>query len=304
MIIWRFIDGKPGHEKQSQALINHLSTRYKLEVIDFSINHSALFYCWKWLTGGNLGPKDPRKPSLIIGAGHKTHLPLLLASRKQRAKSLVIMSPSLPSHYFDLIVAPEHDYIQKYKPDNVLTTPFAIVDAINSRPDTTKGLILLGGPSKLFAWDSQAIAKQLHTLIEKYSENIHWVLSTSRRTPAQALAHIKTQLKHLNAKIELLSYNQLSSTWLNDQLCQAGHIWVSADSASMLAEALATRANVGIITMTSKKKKNKLLISQQNLLEKGIILSSSSTDYLPNTVERDINQNLTDDIIKHLGLTP
>lgn len=305
MIIWRFIDGKLGHEKQSQALINHLSRVHDVDVIDFSINHSALFYFWHWLTGGHLGPKDPRKPSLIIGAGHRTHLPILFAGRQQGAKTLVIMSPSLPSRCFDLIVAPEHDYFHRKKPPNIITTPFAIADIIDSKPNDTKALMLLGGPSKLFDWNTTEIVQQLRTIIENSPTGIHWTISNSRRTPADMLDNIQKALEPLDTKIDLLDSKDLPTTWLQSQLQQAGYIWVGADSASMLAEALATKAKVGLITMTSKKPHNKLLLAQQHLLEQGIIFSSASIQHADNSnIERLFNQHLVDNIIKNLELTP
>ena len=48
--------------------------------------------------------------------------------------------------------------------------------------DPQRGLFLIGGPSAHYRWDTTQIVEQVATLI-KEQPDIHWTLTTSRRTP-------------------------------------------------------------------------------------------------------------------------
>jgi mitochondrial fission protein ELM1 len=303
LIIWRFIDGKPGHEKQSQALISTLKSRLNISVENVQIDKPWFYYLWRWLIRKPVGPCATHKPDLLVGAGHKTHIPLLLAKQQQKAKAVVIMSPSLPVSWFDMVIAPEHDYYQHNTPDNVYTVPFALVEEINSHPDTKKGLILLGGQSKSFHWNSDEVVQQVATIVQ-LSHTIQWNISTSRRTPREFINLLQQHCQPLN-NVTVHQHNQLPKTWLSKQLQLAGHIWVTADSASMIAEALATQANIGIITLQSRQKNNKLQRAIDHLADKKIIntITTMDTNTLPSP-ERRYNQKIVDSLIKHLELTP
>ena len=75
-IIWCFTDGKKGHENQSMSLISQLSSKIEcaVEIIDIPKQNSFL----SALILNNLAVlKDLKKPDLLVGAGHKTHLYIL-----------------------------------------------------------------------------------------------------------------------------------------------------------------------------------------------------------------------------------
>ena len=72
IIVWRFLDGKIGHENQSLALVNSLNLEIKLLNIPITNLIITTFINIKKLL------KLPR-PDLIIGVGHRVHLSLLLA---------------------------------------------------------------------------------------------------------------------------------------------------------------------------------------------------------------------------------
>ena len=67
------MDGKPGHEKQSLSLVRALEVEIDIKV--FNIKILNLLHCF-------LSLKEQLKkiptPDLIIAAGHKTHMPLIL----------------------------------------------------------------------------------------------------------------------------------------------------------------------------------------------------------------------------------
>ena len=66
IIIWRFIDGKAGHEKQSLGLVNAISSLTETEYFDIKVVQSKSKFinllCGKHYSGINL-----KKPDLLIG---------------------------------------------------------------------------------------------------------------------------------------------------------------------------------------------------------------------------------------------
>jgi len=85
-------DGRPGHENQSMGLAEALRCRTGADVecvrLDLGGGLLARIKQARHLVSGQ------ERPQLLIAAGHRTHLPLLLAARKFGAKSVVIIAPT------------------------------------------------------------------------------------------------------------------------------------------------------------------------------------------------------------------
>ena len=89
-IVWRFSDGKPGHDNQSLGLVDALQQRTRRETYDIPVRPGAgLDWMFGRFPAGSLLPD----PWLIIGAGHSTHLPLLAARRARGAGSGIRRPP-------------------------------------------------------------------------------------------------------------------------------------------------------------------------------------------------------------------
>ena len=173
-VVWRFSDGKAGHDSQSLGLVDALKRQTPIECYDIPVLPGAGL---DWMLGrfpaGSLLPD----PWLAIGAGHSTHLPLLSAKRARGGKAAVLMSPDLPKSLFDLCVIPEHD--RPAAAENILVTCGSLnrmqpVYASGSN----RGLLLVGGPSRHYRWDHCRVAEQVARVI-RYSSVRDWVLSTS-----------------------------------------------------------------------------------------------------------------------------
>lgn len=303
-IVWRFVDGKPGHEKQSHALVEGLKKQgLDIKVVDYRVRFSLVYYLWQYLIRAVIGPDKDETPQLIVGAGHKTHWPMLFAKRQSGAKVVVILSPSLPVACFDCIIAPEHDYHNKLRrPENLFTVPFALVEPLEGQPNLKQGLVLLGGESKPFYWDSEKVAAQIKTIIDLSPSDINWSISTSRRTPAGMLEQIR-QACDLPSRVSLLDYADLADSWLPEQLIASGHIWVSADSASMIAEALATKAQVGIISLSSVGKTNKIQCAIDTLINKKQVFCAKDLP-LPVHAGRPKSDDVINKLVKYLEIIP
>jgi mitochondrial fission protein ELM1 len=164
---------------------------------------------------------------------------MLLASLFTGAKSIVLMKPSLPISWFDLAIIPKHDGVTNKK--NVITTKGVLNTVQHSTiKDPTKGLILIGGASKHFSWNSKKIAQQVNAIISR-TPHINWQLTT--------LNHLDL----LQENLQVIPYEDTDSQWVNTQLEQASQTWVSVDSSSMIFEALTSGTNVGIFDLPANK---------------------------------------------------
>ena len=246
-VIWRFTDGKAGHDKQSLALVDSLMNQTKCRLFDFNVQGqrnpilNIIFKNYKL-------PEGITKPDIAIGAGHKTHLHLLAIKRCFNAKIVVIMKPSIPLIFFDLCIIPKHDGIKNGP--NIINTQSSLVKFnSNLKKKENTGLILIGGPSKHYFWDSKTVLEEICKISKKFKFR-KLLLSTSRRTPFDFL----DQLNELNiSDIKVYEYSKIKSDWLDKHINKVKNIWVTNDSYSMVTEALASGADVDIIGLKVKQ---------------------------------------------------
>ena len=263
--VWRFVDGNRAHEKQSAALLAGLRERLGDDhVQSCDIDCSQLRF---WLPGSlqmALDAADAQslgQPHFLIGAGHRCHLPLLTARRRFGGRSVVLMRPSLPISWFDFALIPEHDRPPPLP--NVLTTRGALTLPLPeqaSQPGT--GLILLGGPSRHFAWDSVTLERDIEKLA---ASPIQWTLADSRRTPEFALQQLA------RPGFTLAPWSECEDGWLEQQLAAVEQVWVTRDSISMVFEALQSRAQVGVLDLPSRNRENKVRAAVQRLVDDGLV---------------------------------
>lgn len=244
-VVWRIVDGKRGHERQTQGLVNALQQQLDLQVFDVPRLAFAKA-CWAWLIGRFSTKVKLPTPSLIVGAGHGTHLTMLAAKRAFGSKAIVLMRPSLPLTCFDLCIIPEHDGVVG---KNVLQTKGALNPVqVASDKDKSLGLILLGGLSHHYHWDDAVIMRQLTEVVAQYAE-MTWLITTSPRTP-EPILHLLRDLQLKNFSV--VAYQEVDANWLPSQMSLASHIWVSPDSVSMVYESLTAGACVGIFDLAPK----------------------------------------------------
>ncbi len=267
-VIWQISDGKPGHERQVTGLVNALERalfRNKLELHKFK---SGFLKAFKELyTKDNYFTKPP---NLIIGAGHKTNLSLILLSKIFGGKSICLMKPSIPTKLFDLCIVPKHDQIDG---SNIFVTQGPLNPLKNFCAEKKGGLILIGGPSKHFHFCEDTVLKSILNIISSKPKT-EWSIADSRRTP------IKVKKRLIKIQSDTLKYydsNYTSSKMLDKKLEQTEYAWVTTDSMAMIYEALTAGAKVGIIELPQKSNSKlvqhiKVLSSKQALNRKGPFL--------------------------------
>ncbi|MDP1658179.1 MAG: ELM1/GtrOC1 family putative glycosyltransferase [Methylotenera sp.] len=245
LVVWRVVDGKRGHERQTQGLLCALQQLFALQTFDVQ-RLTLVRAFWSWLIGRFITKQKLPQPAIIVGAGHSTHLTMLAASRALGAKTIVLMRPSLPLVCFDLCIIPEHDGIFA---KNVLSSKGALnpVQAATQK-DQRLGLILLGGLSHHYDWDDAVIMRQLIELVVHHTE-MNWLISTSPRTP-ESILHLLRDLHLTN--VTLVGYHEVDADWLPSKMALATYVWVTPDSVSMVYEALTAGASVGVFDLVAK----------------------------------------------------
>ncbi|MHB1353193.1 MAG: mitochondrial fission ELM1 family protein [Thiobacillus sp.] len=244
LLVWVVSDGKPGHVNQSLGLAEALARAAPTEIHTLPALpawRAGLALLLKRFPGSPLPD-----PDLIVGAGHATHLTLLAARRARGGRTVVLMKPSLPRRVFDLCIVPEHDAVE---PDaHTLVTEGALnrirPPALRTTETATRGLLLIGGASTHFAWDSDAILLQIQSITAR-TPAIRWTLTTSRRTPEDFVAQLPRTVPNLT----VVPHTATPADWLPAQLARCDNVWVTPDSASMAFEALTAGADVGVFDL-------------------------------------------------------
>lgn len=260
--IWLIGDGKPGHENQSLGLADAIARRVPCAVHRISIaGKRGLLNRVRaaFQASGGLP-----KPDLIIAAGHATHFALLWLAHKHRAKSIVLMRPSLPMAWFDLCIVPTHDFKKANNRENVIVTRGALNRV--APPDVTPrsgGMILIGGPSATHGWDSEALLRALAAI----TSNGDWQLTDSRRTPDGFIREVACRLP----RIEISPHQETTPDWLPARLARAEEVWVTEDSVSMVYEALSSGASVGLLPVPRLRADSRVLRGLEQLVAEGFL---------------------------------
>lgn len=266
-VIWRFLDGRPGHENQVRGLSEALERIRSVEVFDVFVD-DGMKGLRSFLPSRLLPMASFPAPDLLIGAGHSTHLPLLACSRRYGGRTVVIMKPSLPVALFDLCLIPEHDTL-RFQSGNVVRTEGALNRIRPSdKQNADHGLILIGGLSKHFHWSDDRIAQQIEHIIER--THIQWTIAASERTPMSFLQHMQTKCPDVRPMIP----DKTSAEWLPNQLKRSGTVWVTCDSMSMIYEALTAGAQVGLLELDPTSR-GRISSNIRRLIRSSLVTASS-----------------------------
>jgi len=264
LTIWILGDGKPGHENQSLGLAEAIARRTECEIHGISsrpLRHALA------------SARKLPKPDLIIAAGHSTHVLLCWFSRHYRAKSIVLMRPSLPSALFDMVIAPQHDFaIAPPASDRLLLTRGAI-NRVRPAANAVRGgaLVLLGGPSKQHGWDSDQMRGMLSKIAAR-TPNLE--VADSRRTPGEFFDSLDfIPVRH--------SHCETPQGWLAERLATAAEVWVTEDSVSMVYEALTGGARVGILPVPRIRDGARVIRGLDQLVKSGRITRFEAWEKCP-----------------------
>lgn len=306
LLITAYFDGRPGHEKQTQGILNALSEMTPIEVAFVKVALTPAVYIKDWMTylfpflqtmkqRGTFNPVD-----LIIGTGSHTHIPMLLdkKNRKRSSSGLVrvvcCMTPDvLLQEKFDLCFIPRHDS-PPLKENIFLTQGPPATVKFEGRHKKEKGLILVGGiDAKSHVWKSEEIVNQIDIIIER-NPATQWTISSSPRTPEDTCR--KLQDMAIGRKnVSFYRSKDTPAGWVEEQYSLNQNVWVTADSISMVYEALTAGCSVGIIPVEWLRSDNKFNKSLDFLTEEEMIVDFDAWQKgasMPSQKEEKFNESI------------
>ena len=275
--IWRLVDGKAGHERQTQGLIQALAELTSVEITDLDVS-CGLLHRLGSVIAISVKKSKTSCPDLLIGAGRKTRLPGLLARFLTGAKLVMLMNPGPVYRTLgDFCIVPVHDKVSES--DKVLIVQ-GVLNMIfpggEVNQDDLQGLILIGGPSRHVIWEDQAIEAQIRSVVE-LNPQVTWTVTNSRRTP-EVMNDSLRRLASKCSNLRYYSHEKTGPSWLPEQLLRCGQIWVSPDSVAMIYEALTAGGKVGIFDL-SWKPDSRLKIGLDDLLSRNMVTAWSQYDH-------------------------
>lgn len=256
-------DGKRGHEKQSECLVQALQKflniqHYKQKPSLLKLLTNRMYSLFK----KNIYAKNY---DLIIGAGHQTHLSMILSKIFYGGRTVVIMNPSLPLSWFDLCLIPRHDGVNEKS--GVILTDGALNNILNEKKHIhRRALIVIGGESKHIKWNNDYVAKKVDEILKQFPA-MRFKIVTSRRTPKDFVEFLNKSLK---TDIPIIEYSKVDKYWFTEEIKLSEHCWVTEDSISMIYELIAAGCNVYPISLENKYS-TKISIEISRLINDGMI---------------------------------
>ena len=265
LVVWQWTDGKRGHERQCEGLLQALAKRRSLDHHLLPVPSSPLQRLWDFLSASLPALRELPNPDLILGAGRACALPMLAARRARGGRVVCIMRPQLPPACFDLCVIPRHDGVAPSAHVELSEGPLNAMRPA-ARREASLGVILLGGPSAHHTWDEQAMLAQVAQLLAARPD-MRWLATDSRRSPTSLAARLAA-----HDGLGFFSHRDTAPDWLPNLLARAEQVWVSADSVSMIYEALSAGARVGVLDVPVQRA-DRISAIVGDLLARGLVMS-------------------------------
>lgn len=280
LTIGAFLDGRPGHEKQTQGVISQLKRTIPVDVVTISVERKGFVGQVADLLKYYIGLQRPNDSSLknydiLIGTGTPTHLPMLFHKKAYGIPVITCMTPAtFLRKYFDLIFSPYHD--DTPAEGNIYKTVGPPnLNYNREQHAAAKTLILIGGiDPRSHTWDTTQIVKDVGQLVG-FDSNKNYILSSSPRTPAETVERLNALADELE-NVSFFDFHDTPSGWMEKQYAACAEVWVTGDSISMVYEALSSGCRVGIIPVQWRHQKSKFVRSENYLLKQELVVHLGS----------------------------
>ena len=255
---WAIHDGAAGNRRQAIALAKALGWAFeeKLSTPDAFSKCFAprLVPFIKQPYGKAFTEAMQNPPAYVIGCGRQAALATRLL-KQAGSFAIQILNPRLPSHHWDVVIAPKHDLLAG---SNVISTVGSLHDVNSSSLErwrtqasaltsskSPRTLVLIGGPSRMALFNENLIEVMFSKL--KSELTMHGgtlIICGSRRTPKNIAENIRDRFSDINFPV-----------WFDESdgeniyhcaLANADRIVLTPDSVNMISEACATELPVFI----------------------------------------------------------
>jgi len=264
-VIWALTGDKTGDNNQLLALAEMLGVPFVTKKLSYNLFRAVpprfLGTSLMSLTPEARKQLAPPWPDLVIAIGRRSVATARWLKKHHGSKLALIGHPRVDPRNFDLVITTRQYPVPRH--ENVILLPMpmsrlgepaarnaaesALFDAL-PRPHL---LLALGGPTKYWALDAIATGKAADALLQRAKRLGGSVIAIgSRRTPELILEVVRDGLTSPHKLVEDPAVR--FSSLMND----ADEIFVTADSISMLSEAIQTGKPVGMIpiALTDKGK--------------------------------------------------
>jgi mitochondrial fission protein ELM1 len=246
-------------------------------------------------------------PGLVVGCGG-AGARVAAALRRPGVKVVAIQHPRMQLMKFDLVVAARHDGIAG---DNVIVTRTALhlvtAERLEAEAEVWRPVfggmrrplvaVLLGGSNGRYRFEfaeAHELVMQLRDMMEK--DGVGVVITPSRRTDAEAVAILRRALEPLGAWI----WDGVGENPYFGMLGLADAIVVTADSVSMVSEAVATAVPVMLVRLPGKS--GRIGAFMDALVKDGRVRDFAGRLQLWDTVALDDTAAAAAEMRKRLGM--
>jgi mitochondrial fission protein ELM1 len=231
-------------------------------------------------------------PDVVISCGRRAALVAMgLKTRAPKTRFIHIQDPQMPSRYFDLVVAMQHDKIEGV---NVIKTQFALhaitpevlararlqFEPMFASYATPRVAVLLGGSTNKYQLDADAMQQVIASLQELLvGAQCSLLITPSRRTGED---NIKQLRQAFAGDSRVYIYDFAGENPYMGLLALADAIVVTNDSVNMMSEAHATGKPVYILPLaehTNTKPARFAEMLMQNSIAKEIGISLEQWNY-------------------------
>jgi uncharacterized protein len=268
--IWALLGEKVGDNNQLLALAEGLGLPFETRPMRYNLGRAVpprfLGATLATLTAASKRWLQPPWPDLVLAIGRRS-VPVARWLRNAsggRARLVLVGHPRVDPEHFDLVLT-THQYPVPRK-GNVAVLPLAMSrlrDPGTASDDERawlaplprpRLLLALGGPTKYWNLEPGQIAAQARKLAERARQRGGSVIAvSSRRTPLSVLDAVRA---------ELGSRGQIADGVMprfSLLMADADEIFVTADSVSMLSEAIQTGKPVGMVPISLSAKGRRMI---------------------------------------------
>lgn len=257
-------DGRAGTDGQASGLADAMKFSYSF--------HSLSLAPWQFYlppqairnyVAERLFNSFSKPPAGIIGAGRRASYGLLAATHRWPGITTIqVQNPRIDSGQFTYLVAPEHDGLAG---ENIIPTLGGLHHVTDARLESARTqwhaklssypaprvAVLIGGNNKYVKLDSAWIENLIAKLYGLMARGMSLWITVSRRTPHELCEKLRAAFPHPNVYF----YDGHGENPYLGFLAIADYILVTADSVSMISEALYTNKPVGLLRMPGEGKK-------------------------------------------------
>jgi mitochondrial fission protein ELM1 len=280
-ITWILTDGKKGTENQCIGLASLLGLNPIIKKITPKFPWSILpAHLWFSPLKGVTGLEGEEKWPDILIAASRSAAPVAKEIRRQsngRTFTIFLQNPYISPKNFDVVIAPQHDQLNHPNvistlcpfhcvTPQALTTAYAHYNGLLGNLSSKKIAVLLGGKTRHYQMTPAIMEMygiQLRNIAKR--QPMGYMVTASRRTDEKCFEAFKQGLGSAPRFI----WDGMGDNPYMGFLAHADIIIVTADSVSMISEAVSTGKPVYLLKLKGHSKK--LDAFHQSLLDKGCI---------------------------------